>query len=92
MSTYRGISLWMGQADFVPRPPLPGDRHVDVAIVGGGYTGLWTAYYLKTLAPTLSVCVLEAHICGFGASGRNGGWLMAALAGAEPHDRHRAAG
>ena len=81
MSTYRGISLWLGQGDAVPRPPLPGDRHVDVAIVGGGYTGLWTAYYLKTLAPTLSVCVLEAHICGFGASGRNGGWLMAALAG-----------
>jgi glycine/D-amino acid oxidase-like deaminating enzyme len=71
----------MGQAGSVPRPPLPGDRRVDVAIVGGGYTGLWTAYYLKTLAPNLSVCILESHICGFGASGRNGGWLMAALAG-----------
>ena len=81
MPDYRGISLWMEQAGPVPRPPLPGDREVDVAIVGGGYTGLWTAYYLKTLAPTLSVCILEAHICGFGASGRNGGWLMAALAG-----------
>lgn len=62
-------------------PPLPGDRHFDVAIVGGGYTGLWTAYYLKTRQPSLSVCVLEARECGFGASGRNGGWLMAALEG-----------
>lgn len=81
MPDYRGISLWMDQAAPVPRPPLPGNRRFDVAIVGGGYTGLWTAYYLKTLAPALSICILEAHLCGFGASGRNGGWLMAALAG-----------
>ena len=57
-----------------PRPPLPGDRSVDVAIAGGGYTGLWTAYYLSKVAPQLSVAVLEAEYCGFGASGRNGGW------------------
>ncbi len=76
----RGISLWMDQVgDLKPLPCLPGDREFDVAIVGGGYTGLWTAYYLKSLAPQLSVAVLEAHICGHGASGRNGGWLMAAL-------------
>jgi glycine/D-amino acid oxidase-like deaminating enzyme len=62
-----------------PLPGLPGDRQFDVAIVGGGYTGLWTAYYLKSLAPQLAVAVLEAHVCGHGASGRNGGWLMAAL-------------
>lgn len=67
-------------ATFEPLPPLSGDRRFDVAIVGGGYSGLWTAYYLKHRAPRLSVAVLEAHICGFGASGRNGGWLMAALA------------
>ncbi len=75
-----GISLWMDQlATPEPLPPLPGDRRFDVAIVGGGYSGLWTAYYLKHHAPRLSVAVLEAHVCGFGASGRNGGWLMAAL-------------
>ena len=75
-----GISLWMDQLGHVePLPGLPGDRQFDVAIVGGGYTGLWTAYHLKSLAPQLSVAVLEAHVCGHGASGRNGGWLMAAL-------------
>lgn len=76
------ISLWMERVGpLAPRPPLPGDRQYDVAIVGGGYTGLWTAYYLKTLQPDLAVCVLEARVCGFGASGRNGGWLMGALEG-----------
>jgi glycine/D-amino acid oxidase-like deaminating enzyme len=50
---------------------------VDVAIVGGGYTGLWTAYYLLGLDPSLSVVVLEAEHVGFGASGRNGGWVSA---------------
>lgn len=75
-----GISLWMDQvAQRAPLPPLPGDRRFDVAIAGGGYTGLWTAYYLKTLDPGLSVALLEANVCGFGASGRNGGWLMGAL-------------
>ena len=68
-------SFWLSTLDPVtPRPPLPGDRSYDVAIVGGGYTGLWTAYYLSQVAPTLSICVLEATYCGFGASGRNGGW------------------
>jgi glycine/D-amino acid oxidase-like deaminating enzyme len=75
-----GISLWMDQvAAREPLPPLPGDRRFDVAVVGGGYTGLWVAYYLKNLAPHWSVAVLEAHVCGFGASGRNGGWLMGAI-------------
>ncbi|MET8154705.1 FAD-binding oxidoreductase, partial [Actinoplanes sp. NPDC005259] len=54
--------------------PLPGDRDVDVAIVGGGYTGLWTAYYLARADPGLRIAVLEAEYAGFGASGRNGGW------------------
>ncbi|WP_229069902.1 FAD-binding oxidoreductase [Actinoplanes sp. DH11] len=56
------------------RPALPGDRDADVAIVGGGYTGLWTAYYLAKSDPSLRIVVLEAEFCGFGASGRNGGW------------------
>ncbi len=75
-------SLWQEQAPAHDSPrPLQGERDFDVAIAGGGYTGLWAAYYLKTLAPELSVCVLEAQRCGFGASGRNGGWLMSAVEG-----------
>lgn len=58
-----------------PRLPLAGDREADVCIVGAGYTGLWTAYYLRQLDPALRITVLEARFAGFGASGRNGGWL-----------------
>ncbi|MGX6603107.1 NAD(P)/FAD-dependent oxidoreductase [Micromonosporaceae bacterium Da 78-11] len=68
-------SFWLNSLDpITARPALPGDRTADVAIVGGGYTGLWTAYYLSQAAPHLSIVVLEAEFCGFGASGRNGGW------------------
>ena len=68
------VSHWFSHLPD-PRPPLPGDREAEVCIVGAGYTGLWTAYYLKQLDPGLSVTVLEARFAGFGASGRNGGWL-----------------
>ncbi|MGW6391626.1 NAD(P)/FAD-dependent oxidoreductase [Streptomyces sp. NPDC055103] len=61
--------------------PLSGSLDVDVAVIGGGYTGLWTAYYLKKAQPSLHVAVLERHSCGFGASGRNGGWLYNGFAG-----------
>jgi glycine/D-amino acid oxidase-like deaminating enzyme len=70
-----------------PRPPLPGSRDADVCIVGAGYTGLWTAYYLKRADPSLRIVVLEARFAGFGASGRNGGWLS----GLVPGDRNRMA-
>ena len=63
-----------------PRPALDGDTDADVAIVGGGFTGLWTAYYLLGLDPALRVAVIERDICGFGASGRNGGWVVGELA------------
>jgi glycine/D-amino acid oxidase-like deaminating enzyme len=56
----------------------PGRR---CGIIGAGYTGLWTAYYLKRQAPQLNIAVIEANIAGFGASGRNGGWLMGNLLG-----------
>ncbi len=59
------------------RPPLSGDTSCDVAVVGAGFTGLWTAYYLLEADPTLRVVVLEAESVGFGASGRNGGWCSA---------------
>ncbi|MEU4831733.1 FAD-binding oxidoreductase [Streptosporangium sp. NPDC023615] len=61
--------------------PLDGDLDADVAVVGAGYTGLWTAYYLKKAAPGLRVVVLEKEFAGYGASGRNGGWLVGELAG-----------
>ncbi|MFI5895739.1 NAD(P)/FAD-dependent oxidoreductase [Actinoplanes sp. NPDC051513] len=68
-------SYWLHTLGPVtPRPPLDGDRDADVAIVGGGYTGLWTAYYLSEIAPDKKIVILEAEYCGYGASGRNGGW------------------
>ncbi|WP_151081709.1 NAD(P)/FAD-dependent oxidoreductase [Nocardioides cynanchi] len=76
----RSLSLWHQTTpgdDWTPRPPLPGDREVDVAIVGAGFTGLWTALYLARAEPTLRIAVVEAQTAGFGASGRNGGWCSA---------------
>ena len=57
---------------LAPRACLPGARDVDVAIVGAGFTGLWTAYYLAEADPGLRIVVLEAEVAGYGASGRNG--------------------
>jgi len=80
---YRELSLWHDTCgdSFTPRPSLRAasgaDRSVDVAIVGAGYTGLWTAYYLKLADPRLRIAILEAETAGFGASGRNGGWCSA---------------
>lgn len=59
------------------RPPAPARVRADVCIVGGGLTGLWTAYYLTELDPDLKIVVLEAEFAGYGASGRNGGWCSA---------------
>lgn len=75
-SDYRQLSYWH---DSLPepvqaRPMLDSDIDADIVIVGAGYTGLWTAYYLKQIDPSLDIAVLEAEIAGFGASGRNGGW------------------
>ncbi|MGW0574606.1 NAD(P)/FAD-dependent oxidoreductase [Streptomyces sp. NPDC002920] len=83
-----GVSFWYAD-DGLPavREPLAGDTTADVVIVGGGYTGLWTAYYLKKADPALRVVVLEQRFCGYGASGRNGGWLYNGIAG---RDRYAA--
>ncbi|RAW06182.1 FAD-dependent oxidoreductase [Halomonas elongata] len=67
------------------RPRLTAHLQADVAIVGAGFTGLWTAYYLKRLSPALNIVVLEAERVGHGASGRNGGWVVGNLAGLERH-------
>lgn len=76
MSEYSKYSFWLETCgdDLTPRPSLQKSIEVDVAILGGGYTGLWTAYYLLRGNPGLKVAVLEKEIIGFGASGRNGGW------------------
>ncbi|EWT01228.1 FAD-dependent oxidoreductase [Intrasporangium oryzae NRRL B-24470] len=78
-SAYRGLSLWHDTIDddLAPRPALSSDLDVDVAIVGAGYTGLWTAYHLVTADPSIRVAVIEKEVAGFGASGRNGGWCSA---------------
>jgi len=68
---------WSGLAAGAARDPLAHHESVDVAIVGAGYTGLWAAYYLLEEDPSLSVLILEAQHVGFGASGRNGGWVSA---------------
>jgi glycine/D-amino acid oxidase-like deaminating enzyme len=74
---YEKLSLWLETApgSLAPRPALDGDRTADVVIMGGGFSGLWTAYYLLKAEPGLDVVVVEAEICGYGASGRNGGWV-----------------
>jgi glycine/D-amino acid oxidase-like deaminating enzyme len=78
-SAYRSLSYWHDTVPdpLEPRRSLPGDLDVDVAIVGAGYTGLWTAYYLAAADPHLRIALLEREIAGFGASGRNGGWCSA---------------
>lgn len=71
------VSFWYGDLGGLPgfRAALEGDVQCDVAIVGAGYTGLWTAYYLMKSDPTLRIVIVEREFAGFGASGRNGGWL-----------------
>src|SRR5437762_2103775 len=71
-----GVPWWLDEAPAVdPQPALEGDAQADVAIVGGGYTGLWTALAVRKREPSARVVVLEAELCGEGPSGRNGGFL-----------------
>lgn len=73
---YNNISYWLDSSEeaLTPRPTLSKSTTVDIAILGGGYTALWTAYYLIEKDPSLNIAILEKEIVGFGASGRNGGW------------------
>ena len=77
-----GVSFWWQQLGLPsPSDRLSGDAACDVAVVGGGLTGLWTAYHLHEADPTLDIRIVEAEFAGFGASGRNGGWLSSELPG-----------
>lgn len=76
------VSFWYADMGGLPvqRAPLTGDCTADVCIIGAGYTGLWAAWYLKAARPDLDVLVVEKAFAGFGASGRNGGWLSGGFA------------
>ena len=76
MKDYASYSFWLETCgeSLTPRPPLDGSVDVDVAILGAGYSGLWTAYYLQARQPGLKIAIVEKEIAGFGASGRNGAW------------------
>lgn len=73
---YEDYSFWLEDAGepLTPRPAMQRSKEVDIAILGAGYTGLWTAYYLLRHNPGLKVAIVEREIAGYGASGRNGGW------------------
>ena len=82
MHTHAGRSLWsdtLPDHERVTPPSGDGRGPIDIAIVGGGFTGLWTAWYLLQHDPGLHVTVFEREHIGFGASGRNGGWASALL-------------
>jgi glycine/D-amino acid oxidase-like deaminating enzyme len=72
-----GKNFWLESCgdDLTPRAKLSASIDVDVAIMGGGFSGLWTAYYLLRKYPGTKVAIIEREICGYGASGRNGGWV-----------------
>lgn len=80
---YRERSLWLDGlgGSLARRAALAGDTSCDVAVVGAGFTGLWSAYYLKRRHPDARVVVVEREIAGFGPSGRNGGWVSGGIAG-----------
>lgn len=81
---YSDKSFWLATyGAYTPNPPLEGELKVDTAIIGGGFTGLSTAYHLKKFEPTMQVAVFESEVVGYGASGRNGGFSMT-LFGLEP--------
>ena len=73
---FKEKSYWMTTREYSPGEHLQGDIEVDVAIVGGGFTGLSSAYHIKKAEPNLRVALLESQVVGFGASGRNGGFNM----------------
>ncbi len=84
-------SHWLARGRAVPLPPLDGSQSADVAVVGGGFTGLWSAIRLAEAAPKARIVLLESRYAGFGASGRNGGFAMT-MVGRNLHDLVRKVG
>ncbi len=76
MSDYPSRSFWLGRKPYQPSDPLAGDQKADVVIMGGGFTGLWSAIHLKDADPAPEIVLLEREVIGYGASGRNGGFAM----------------
>jgi glycine/D-amino acid oxidase-like deaminating enzyme len=88
---YSAVSYWLESCDddLTPRPHLDGSVEVDVAILGAGYTGLWTAHSLLERDPSLRILIVEREIAGFGASGRNGAWCTSGFAAGPDLLTHR---
>jgi len=86
------VSFWYADMGGLParRAPLEGDTTADICIIGAGFTGLWSAYYLKRADPGLKIVIVEKEFAGFGASGRNGGWLTGGFAWS--HERYLSTG
>jgi glycine/D-amino acid oxidase-like deaminating enzyme len=84
MTVNGNVSYWFSELGLpTPRDVLDGNASADVVIVGAGYTGLWTAYYLAQARPDLTIRMLDQHFAGYGASGRNGGWLINTITGGQ---------
>jgi len=79
MREWRDKSYWLGADDYQPNSPLSEDLETDICIIGGGFTGLSSAYYIKKKKPELDIALIEAEVVGYGASGRNGGFSMPLL-------------
>lgn len=80
MADWQTRSFWLEHRPYSPGDRLDGDLTADIAIVGGGFSGLWSAIMLKDADPSLDVVVVEQKVVGYGASGRNGGFAMTMLA------------
>jgi glycine/D-amino acid oxidase-like deaminating enzyme len=91
VSDWQARSFWLSRRDYEPAPRLDGDQTADVAIIGAGFTGLWSAIQLKEADPAIDVIVVERDIAGYGASGRNGGFAMTMI-GRNVHDLVRKVG
>lgn len=79
MADFSSRSFWLEADPYSAGPSLAGDVAVDIAIIGGGFTGLWTAHFLLRAQPSLKIAVIESEVVGYGASGRNGGFAMTLL-------------
>ena len=91
VTDFRSKSFWLEGGEYEPGEPLQGERTADVAILGGGFTGLSAAYFLKLAQPSLEIALCEKEVVGYGASGRNGGFVMPLLGWNIP-DVHRQLG